>query len=58
MAYRRAQVERVMRLVAMQVNRHAGDGDVRQPQRDDDVTPGRQTQQAIKRHHRPRMSGP
>ena len=42
------QVERAVRLRAVQEDRDAGDGDVGQHQRDDDVAPPRQRHQAVR----------
>ena len=47
MRHRRVQVERAMRLVAVQVDRDRGDGDVRQPQRDEHQAPPGQIEQSV-----------
>ena len=57
MTHDRTQVERIVCLVAMQKDRHAGDGDVGQQQRDADVTPGREFYEAAKFHGWPRVTG-
>src|SRR5438105_4295835 len=58
MTQRRMQVERAMRLAAMQVERDADDGDVREPKRDNRIAPPWEIEQAGKEHlrlsvHRP-----
>ena len=47
MADERMQVEGAVRLGAVQVDRDRGDGDVGEHQRDDDVAPPRQRDQAV-----------
>ena len=44
----RMQVERAVRLAAVQEDRDRGDRDVRQDQRDDDVAPPRQVDQTVR----------
>ena len=44
----RVQVQRAMRLAAVQEDRDGRDRDVRQHQRDDDIAPPRQVDQAVR----------
>jgi hypothetical protein len=50
MADRRMQAESAMRLVAVQENRDRRDGDVGQPERDPEVSPEREIDEAVKPH--------
>ncbi len=53
MRHDRMQVERAVRLVAVQVDRDRGDGDVRQAERDQREAPPGEIQQTVEEHQAP-----